>query len=479
MNKKLLTAAITAASIFGISGQANAGGIITNTNQSAQFIRMLSRNAAIDFDAVYFNPAGMSYLKEGFLLSYGHQICFQKRTTTDSYALLNNNEYEGDVFVPAFPTIQATWRKNKWSIGFAFGPNGGGGTAEYDNGLASFERSVSNIPAALTAAGIECNNYSADINFKGGSAIYGLQLNAAYAITDNFSFSLGGRYVYVKNHYEGSISNIMINPVQAMINPDGNMISAPTFFSQAAQMYTAAAAMYTGTQAAQMTATAAKMNAYAQATSGMEVDADQTGSGFCPIIGFDWKINDKLNFAVKYEFNTAVELTNESEEGKDGNGMFKNDSTFNKDIPAILAAGLAYNVTDKFRASASYTLYFDQNADWMGREDKLDNDLYELSLGLEYDINSFFTISCGYQRGFSGATDSYNNDMDYSLRCNTYAIGGRFNLSEKLKLDFGWMSSHYDCMTTSPKVESATNISHVESFDKINNNIAVGISYIF
>ena len=35
-----------------------AGGLVTNTNQSAQYVRMLSRNASTQIDAVYFNPAG-------------------------------------------------------------------------------------------------------------------------------------------------------------------------------------------------------------------------------------------------------------------------------------------------------------------------------------------------------------------------------------------------------------------------------------
>jgi long-chain fatty acid transport protein len=40
-----------------------AGGLLTNTNQSAQFIRMMSRNASLDIDAVYFNPAGLIKLR--------------------------------------------------------------------------------------------------------------------------------------------------------------------------------------------------------------------------------------------------------------------------------------------------------------------------------------------------------------------------------------------------------------------------------
>lgn len=34
-----------------------AGGIVTNTNQSAMFIRMQARDATLGIDATYFNPA--------------------------------------------------------------------------------------------------------------------------------------------------------------------------------------------------------------------------------------------------------------------------------------------------------------------------------------------------------------------------------------------------------------------------------------
>ena len=43
-----------------------AGGLLTNGNQSAQYIRMLSRNASTGVDAVYFNPAGLMKMDNGF-----------------------------------------------------------------------------------------------------------------------------------------------------------------------------------------------------------------------------------------------------------------------------------------------------------------------------------------------------------------------------------------------------------------------------
>ena len=42
-----------------------AGGILTNTNQSIDFLRNPSRDAAIGLDGVYSNPAGVAFMPEG------------------------------------------------------------------------------------------------------------------------------------------------------------------------------------------------------------------------------------------------------------------------------------------------------------------------------------------------------------------------------------------------------------------------------
>ena len=43
--------------------------IVTNTNQSIGFYRLLARFASLETDAVYYNPAGLTKLKDGFHLS--------------------------------------------------------------------------------------------------------------------------------------------------------------------------------------------------------------------------------------------------------------------------------------------------------------------------------------------------------------------------------------------------------------------------
>ena len=108
------------------------GGIITNTNQSAGWVRLPARNATLGLDAVYYNPAGLNLLpSNGFFVSLNNQVIGQKRTITSSYLLLNEPEYIGDVSAPLFPGIYAGYKTDKFTVSFGFNPMGGGGGATY------------------------------------------------------------------------------------------------------------------------------------------------------------------------------------------------------------------------------------------------------------------------------------------------------------------------------------------------------------
>jgi long-chain fatty acid transport protein len=438
-----------------IASQTFAGGILTNTNQSVMFIRNPSRSASTDIDAVYYNPAGIVRIDDGFHFALHNQTIFQEKTITSTFSYLNNQTYVGDVTVPSFPTFFAAYKKDKLAISFGFGPNAGGGSAEYKTGLPSFEKDIAVIPAMVSLLGINTTHYSADIYFKGSSIFWGAQLGGSYAINDMFAVSLGARCIIAKNTYKGHIRDIQINPVFAG-NPSGAMISAPGFF------------------------TAIGQTTYATATSNMEVDAVQKGFGITPFIGLNFNLKNKLNIGIKYEMNTKLELTNEADADKDAHGMFLNDSTFRNDIPAVLAIGVEYSIIDDLRISVSWTHFFDKNADWEGKENKIDHNFYEIGLGLEYDVAEKITLSCGYLMGQTGVGQGYQTDMSYSLSCNTVGFGGRLNVTEKLSIDLGYMYSMY----TSSNVDKtyplgANNISYKETYDKKNSNFAIGFNYKF
>ena len=64
-----------------------AGGLLTNTNQSIEFLRNPARDAAIGIDGVYNNPAGVVFLGDGIHVSFNLQNAHQTRTvlTTSPY----------------------------------------------------------------------------------------------------------------------------------------------------------------------------------------------------------------------------------------------------------------------------------------------------------------------------------------------------------------------------------------------------------
>jgi long-subunit fatty acid transport protein len=505
-----------------------AGGILTNTNQSAQFARMLSRNASTDLDAVYFNPAGLMVMNNGFYVGVHNQTIFQKKTiVSENPLLLYDREYIGDVKAPVFPTAFAVYKADKYAVSLGIGPNGGGGSAEFKRGLPSFEGPFATIPGLLTASGIPTSKYSLDAAFEGSSIFWGIQLNGSLKINDVMSASVGLRYILAGNAYEGYIRDIKIDPNYPAFGAgyNGSMVSANEFFTTGATFLnglsvnaTAAATglsnaiaggtpattplssmpaetvagvtqllgaaginasgMNIGTAAATLNAVspvfaekADGMEANAGKTADKRVIADQSGSGITPIIGIN--INtEKLNIGIKYEFETKLELENETT--VDDMGLFPDGKKTRSDLPAILAIGADYKVTDKLKASLSYNLYFDKNVDWglniYDQQRTIDKNYVEIALGAEYAVTNKLTLSAGAMSSNMGVNEDYQSDFSYSNDSYTGALGFSYKLSEKLVLDAGFM---YTAYAKDEKDFGA----YKESYDKRTVVGAIGIAY--
>ena len=115
-----------------------AGGLLTNTNQNATFLRNPARGAVIAIDGVYSNPAGIAFLPEGFHLSLSWQAAWQKRQITTN--LGTEKLYEGSTAAPVIPSFQAAYVFNdKWSLSAQFAIGGGGGKCDFAEGLPMFE----------------------------------------------------------------------------------------------------------------------------------------------------------------------------------------------------------------------------------------------------------------------------------------------------------------------------------------------------
>ncbi|UBM62150.1 hypothetical protein LA303_12215 [Candidatus Sulfidibacterium hydrothermale] len=223
-----------------------AGGLVTNTNQSAAWSRMLVRDASTEIDAVYYNPAGLTKLADGMYISFSNQSIFEDLTITNTFPYLNNKTFTGTVTAPVFPDLYFAYKHKRWAFSFGFTVIGGGGSADFSKGIPSAEVPISSLVGAFSSLGV--TGYSVDMSVTGTSVYYGFQVGASYAISDHVSVYAGVRYVLAENSYTGYIRDITLKtasgdvPAGTFMNDVGDQLSAGSAQAAAAsELYSAAA----------------------------------------------------------------------------------------------------------------------------------------------------------------------------------------------------------------------------------------------
>lgn len=467
-----------------------AGGILTNVNQSAQYVRMLSRNASMQTDAAYYNPAGLVKMQDGFHFSLNNQSIYQSKTIENRFPLLNSAVYKGDVSVPVFPSGFAVYKKDRMALSFGFGPNSGGGTAEYKNGLPSFEVPLSKIPLSLAQSGVDVSAYSADLYFNGTSVFWGGQLNVSWALSEVFSGSVGMRLILAGNDYDGHITKVsVIRDGKSVLVKDlmtglaAQASAGAAAFAQypaSAPMPDAVAAQYGfpsgttfGVASATLSAKATAASAGAAAAADRYVSLKQKGTGVTPVIGLNIHPDDRLNIGLKYEFKTRLEMTNHTD--VDDLGVYPDGGKFRNDLPAIFTAGVEYKLLDNFKLSGSFNNYFDKSANWSGKENDIEKNLYEVMLGMEYQLTEKTAVSAGVMHSETGVGRGYQTDLNFSLSSNTVAFGIQFHVNERFDLDLGGLFTVYK--DGEKEISYGELGSYKEIYSKTNLDFSIGLTY--
>ena len=521
---KLKFACLAWALTAGIAAQA--GGILTNTNQSVAFLRNPARDAAIGLDGVYSNPAGVIFLGDGLHLGFNWQYAHQTRTIESQNQLfklgyknngLDTKEFEGVANAPIIPSLQAAYNKGNWSFQMNFSVPGGGGKCEFDKGIGSFETVVGGIASRLqmTSAALNdnfgmfgCNvpnvtGYDVDGYMKGKQYYFGLQIGAARKIGEHLSVYGGLRLLYGTASYEARLNNIRV-----MTNNGG--ITLPEYFEDITNGLTTAAVNLKGhpevyiqglmqkgmsleqaqqtlaTAGAQLQATADQLKASGETlapySKGVNLKSDQTGWGIAPVIGIDYKTG-AFNFAAKYEFKTRMRMKNDSdlEEASviSATNKYVNGTSVPEDSPAQLTLGAQWSITDNVRLNAGYHHFFDKSAHWYQHSEKLlDSDTNEYLGGAEWDINDKLQVSGGVQLTRYGLTDEYMNDMSFVVNSWTFGLGAGYKVSDKVKINVAYFQTnyeHYDMNTPEQNMQSlGLNIpAGKNSFTRTNNVFGV------
>ena len=479
----MLTAATTAM----------AGGILTNTNQSVDFLRNPARDAAIGLDGVYSNPAGVAFMPEGFHLAFNWQYAHQTRTITSTnplFALSKKNNgsstktFEGVADAPIIPSLQAAYNKGDWSFQFNFSIPGGGGKCEFDNGLGSFESVVGNIASQLAPLG--ATGYDMDGYMQGRQYFFGFQLGAAYKINENLSVYGGLRVLYGDASYKAKISNIMVNTANGYIDFGSFLQGATAGIDQ--KLGTVNAGIEAAgsdvpeellATKAQLEGTRQTLNSLQKYNEGVNLQCDQTGVGIAPVLGIDYKVG-KFNFAAKYEFKTPMNMKNKStlDQASEIPAMNKylDGEKVAEDSPALLTLGAQWSIRPDVRVNLGYHHFFDKNVTWYGNtQDLLDHDTNEFLAGAEWDLNDKFTISAGGQLTRYGLTDAYMNDMSFVVSSYSFGFGASYRVKENIRLTAAYFQTNYEDYDKVTSTEPLIS----DSFTRTNRVLGLGVEVAF
>ena len=420
-----------------------AGGLLTNTNQNAAFLRNPARDAAIAIDGVYSNPAGTAFLPQGFHLSLSWQAAIQKREITSNFTpyLYEGDEdgtkyFEGKSTAPVIPSFQAVYVINdKWSASAQFAVGGGGGKCEFEQGLPMFEKLVYSTLATTAAQyGASLQSYKMNQQLTGKQYYYGFQLGGTYRPVNNVSVFAGLRGVLANCSYSGAITNISAN-LQLPAALGGSVMPVNS--------------------------------------DDLVLDCKQKDFGFTPILGIDVNLG-KLNLAAKYEFRTKISMENESSNTANVDaataGAYADGAIVRTDIPAILALGAQYSVLPNVRIGAGFHYYFDKDA--KGTSIKSGDNTWEGLLGVEWDVNKKWLVSAGVQRTQYGFEDSDMSDISFNISSTALCIGGAYKFNEKMRLNVGYMHSFYGKHT----VEGTGSLAGMSDVYTRKNDV-VGVSF--
>ena len=452
MKKSILSLAFVLASIG-----SQAGGLVTNTNQNAAFLRNFAQEGQYgEITAIYANPAGGAFLRKGWHLSLNNQVAIQERDILTSFPLFQYNtkdrntthKFDGDAQALVIPSFTFSYNWDRWSISAHFAVGGGGGKCEFENGLGTFETAYATslylTGMSLESAGMgKYTGYTIGKSFmKGSSYFYGLQVGGTYKILDNLSAFVGIRGVYALANYNGFVSGVTLG-------------------------------------------TTAMPKIYADAD--MSLNCDQHGFGVTPILGIDWKINDKWNVSAKYEFKTRIRLKNATDLYTGDNAaairnatvmkQFEDGAEIKEDIPGILAVGAQYQPIKSLKIGASYHWYQDSEASKFGDMQEHNHDSHEVLAGVEWRTGKWITVSGSWQKTMYNVDDEAMRDASFNLSSNSMGVGMRIHCTKDVNVDFSYMKTFYQDRTVTTAL--APGLNKMDTYHRTNDVIGMAVNMSF
>jgi long-chain fatty acid transport protein len=363
-------------------------------NSSAEWVRTPARNAAIDAsDIVIYNPAGLVRLNNGFHINVGNQSLMRKPSHSYDLGLGSGKQTFTQEGADAFlPNLYLTYKKDQWAFFSGIYIAGGGATANYPKGSINTDLIGLQVLTASQGAYASVEKQ----NLKASSMYLTSTLGTSYALNDQLSVAVAGRFIGATNKTQANLT-----------------------FGQ---------------------------SPYGLADATYSLNMQEKAEGFGGVLSMMVRPSQRFNFTVRYE--TPVQLNFETKTLQDDFGVSIDKSKNRRDLPGTLAFGSAFSVNKLIKLYGDVNYYFQKNANWSNSTLATNGNPYAKMAGdaISYNIATTFqtssklilSIGGGYtdflysdQNGYftkTGAfetvpTDNININTGFSYRFNS-AISG-------------------------------------------------------
>ncbi len=341
-------------------------------NLSTDWVRSGARNAATDAaDISVYNPAGLTKLENGLHINLGNQFVFRKPNHQYDIGLGEGaRSFEQQSSDPLLPNIYISYKKNKWALFTGAFVSGGGATVDYSKG--SITTDLIGMQALMGAQGAYM--MVKDPSLKASSFYMTTTLGGTYAFNDKVSFAAAGRYISAKNTMEAGMT----------------LTSSP----------------------------------YDLEDMPLNLDAEFTATGMGGVFSLCVQPVKQLTLTARYE--SPVKLDFKTETTTDDFAATVDGDKNRRDLPGILAFGVAVGITEKFRVLADYNYYMQEDADWGESSALTENkpvselagDAAVYGMALEYKLSDKVLMSAG--GGYSAF--NYNDQEGYYSSLGTFEV---------------------------------------------------------
>ncbi len=395
MKKSLIVLSLIA------SANAFAGSIDYLAQQDAEYFAHPSMIGKVGVSGAYYNPAGTVFLDDGLYVQLNSQTLFKNyemETVMNGTGKLSHESDHPSLFVPS---LQLVKKDGDRSYFFHAGAAAGGGKVKYENGISAFEVIGALIPGA---------EYLNGNTVEGSSYYFNTTFGMAQKINSKFSVAAGARVMYVTRELSGTGNYSLATGKETIGTP------------------------------------------YERIPVKVDIDSERTGWGVGGVVGFNYQPTKKLNIGFKYETEVHLNLDADGElkvsspvqKATDKfdpalnqiHGILSQQSVIsewlvdgNRNLPAMMALGLSYELTDRITLLTSGNYYFIKNANTDNPYDHYDNG-YEISFGVDYKLNDKWTLMAGYQYTDTGANENTYKDTDYALDADMYGMGVKYTPDE-------------------------------------------------